>query len=92
MSGGCWDLRKRWDNLVGKSEKEAVEALKRDGRKDKKHKRKLNKYFSFYNLGEQNIEAVDDDTPESSAEIKIGVVRVILDEHKNVKYPPLRQD
>jgi len=46
--GGCWDLRKRWDNLAGKSEKEAVEALKQDGRKDKKHKRKLNKYVSFY--------------------------------------------
>lgn len=31
--GGCFDLRKRWDHLVGKSEKEAIEAIKRDGRK-----------------------------------------------------------
>ncbi len=31
MSGGCFDLRKRWDNLVGKSEKEAVQTIKHDG-------------------------------------------------------------
>ncbi|CAF1318812.1 unnamed protein product [Adineta steineri] len=71
MSGGCCDLRKRWDDLVGKSEKEAVETIKQDG--------------------EKNIEVVDDDTPEANAVIKSGVVRVILDENKNVKYPPLRQ-
>jgi len=35
---------------------------------------------------------VDDGTPEADAAIKSGVVRVILDEKKNVKYPPLRQD
>ncbi|CAF0911786.1 unnamed protein product [Rotaria sordida] len=72
MSGGCSDLRKRWNNLVGKSEEEAVQAIKQDG--------------------EQNIEVVDDGTPESSATIQSGVVRVILDEHKRVKYPPLRQN
>ncbi|CAF1407537.1 unnamed protein product [Adineta steineri] len=72
MSGGCCDLRKRWDDLVGKSEKEAVETIKQDG--------------------EKNIEVVDDDTPEANAVIKSGVVRVILDENKNVKYPPLRQN
>jgi hypothetical protein len=33
MSGGCSDLRKRWNNLVGKSEKEAVETIKKDGKK-----------------------------------------------------------
>ncbi|CAF3452763.1 unnamed protein product [Rotaria sp. Silwood1] len=72
MSGGCVDLRKRWDKLVGKSEQEAVNAIRQDG--------------------EQNIEVVDDGTPESIAAIQSGVVRVILDENKNVKYPPLRQD
>ncbi|CAF1106867.1 unnamed protein product [Rotaria sordida] len=72
MSGGCSDLRKRWNNLVGKSEEEAVQAIKQDG--------------------EQNIEVVDDGTPESSSTIQSGVVRVILDEHKRVKYPPLRQN
>lgn len=72
MSGGCSDLRKRWDDLVGKPEKEAVETIRRDG--------------------ERNIEVVDDGTPESFAAIKSGVVRVILDEKKNVKYSPLRQD
>ena len=30
---GCSDLRKRWDNLVGKSEKEAVRTIKQDGKK-----------------------------------------------------------
>ncbi|UJR25074.1 hypothetical protein I4U23_006434 [Adineta vaga] len=72
MSGGCCDLRRRWDDLVGKSEKEALETIKRDG--------------------ERNIEVVNDGTPEADAAIKSGVVRVILDEKKNVKYPPLRQD
>lgn len=33
MSGGCVDLRKRWDHLVGKTEQEAVQTIKRDGRK-----------------------------------------------------------
>jgi len=33
MSGGCCDLRKRWDDLVGRPEKEAVETIKRDGKK-----------------------------------------------------------
>jgi hypothetical protein len=33
MSGGCMDLRKRWNDLVGKSEKEAVKAIKNDGKK-----------------------------------------------------------
>ncbi|CAF0745299.1 unnamed protein product [Adineta steineri] len=72
MSQSCCDLRKRWDNLVGKSEQEAVEAIKQDG--------------------EENIEVVDDDSPESLAPIKSGFVRVILDENKNVKYAPLRQN
>ncbi|CAF3956411.1 unnamed protein product, partial [Rotaria sordida] len=72
MSAGCSDLRKRWNDLVGKSEKEAVETIKRDG--------------------EQNIEVVDDGTPAADATIKSGVVRVILDENKKVKYPPLRQN
>ncbi|CAF1544695.1 unnamed protein product [Rotaria sp. Silwood1] len=71
MSRGCVDLRKRWDELVGKSEQEAVNAIRQDG--------------------EQNIEVVDDGTPESIAAIQSGVVRVILDENKKVKYPPLRQ-
>ncbi len=44
------------------------------------------------NLGEKNIEVVKDGTPESVVAIKSGVVRVILDENGNVKYPPLRQD
>ena len=38
MSGGCSDLRKRWDHLVGKSEKEAVEAIQRDGKPCSKEK------------------------------------------------------
>lgn len=42
-------------------------------------------------LGEQNVEVVKDGTPEANATIKSGVVRVILDEGGNVKYPPLRQ-
>jgi hypothetical protein len=33
MSGGCEDLRKRWDHLVGSSEKEAVNQIKQDGKK-----------------------------------------------------------
>jgi len=33
MSGGCSDLRKRWNHLVGKSEQEAVAAIKQDGKK-----------------------------------------------------------
>ncbi len=48
-------------------------------------------FILFTNIGEQNIEVVNDGTPESDAAIKSGVVRVILDENKNVKYPPLRQ-
>ena len=32
MSSGCSDLRKRWDNLVGSSEKDAVDAIRRDGK------------------------------------------------------------
>jgi hypothetical protein len=47
MSGGCVDLRKRWDNLVGKPEKEAVEAIKHDGRKPKPQK--LNIFLFFIN-------------------------------------------
>lgn len=43
-------------------------------------------------LGEKNIEIVDDGTPESDAPIKSGFVRVILDETRHVKYPPLRQN
>ena len=31
MSGGCSDLRKRWNHLVGKPEKEAVAAIRQDG-------------------------------------------------------------
>lgn len=31
-SGDCSDLRKRWDNLVGKAEKDAVAAIKQDGK------------------------------------------------------------
>ena len=50
------------------------------------------KFVFHSNIGEKNIEVVDDDAPESSTTIKSGVVRVILDENKNVKYPPLRQD
>lgn len=69
---GCFDLRKRWDNLVGVPQREAVETIRRDG--------------------EHNIEVVDDGTPASNAPIPSGVVRVILDENKRVKYPPLRQD
>jgi hypothetical protein len=34
MSGGCSDLRKRWNDLVGKSEEEAVETIKQDGKKN----------------------------------------------------------
>jgi beta-lactam-binding protein with PASTA domain len=86
---GCSDLRKRWDDLVGKSEKEAVKTIKQDGKKRFNIKNE-NDYFR--KIGEQNIEVVDDGTPESYATIKSGVVRVILDENKNVKYPPLRQD
>ncbi|CAF1535890.1 unnamed protein product [Rotaria magnacalcarata] len=71
MSSGCFDLRKRWDNLVGKSKEEAIQTIKQDG--------------------EKNIEVVDDNTPAASTTIKSGVVRIILDEHKKVKYPPLRQ-
>ncbi|CAF4086895.1 unnamed protein product, partial [Rotaria magnacalcarata] len=41
--------------------------------------------------GEKNIEVMDDNTPAASTTIKSGVVRIILDEHKKVKYPPLRQ-
>ena len=33
MSGGCHDLRKRWNHLVGKSEQEAVEAIRQDGKR-----------------------------------------------------------
>jgi hypothetical protein len=33
MSGGCMDLRKRWNDLVGKSENEAVQTIKNDGKK-----------------------------------------------------------
>ena len=89
MSGGCCDLRKRWDDLVGKPEKEAVETIKRDGKNNE-----FTKLIEllFVNVGERNIEVVDDGTPEADATIKSGVVRVILDEKKNVKYPPLRQD
>lgn len=32
MSFGCSDLRKRWDDLVGTPEKEAVAAIRRDGK------------------------------------------------------------
>jgi hypothetical protein len=52
----------------------------------------INNFYFIYKIGEKNIEVVDDGTPESMAAIKSGVVRVILDENKNVKYPPLRQD
>jgi len=53
----------------------------------------MNEFFIlFTKIGERNIEVVDDGTPEADAVIKSGVVRVILDEKKNVKYPPLRQD
>jgi len=92
---GCMDLRKRWNNLVGKSEEEAVETIKQDGKKslDRKNKNNNNRIFIlFIKLGEQNIEVVDDGTPEANAAIKSGVVRVILDQNKNVKYPPLRQN
>jgi len=92
---GCMDLRKRWNNLVGKSEEEAVETIKQDGKKslDRKNKTNNNRIFIlFIKLGEQNIEVVDDGTPEANAAIKSGVVRVILDQNKNVKYPPLRQN
>ena len=47
--------------------------------------------FNFGYLGETNIEVVNEGTPEASAAIKSGVVRVILGGDKNVKYPPLRQ-
>ena len=30
----CMDLRKRWNELVGKSESEAVNAIKKDGMKN----------------------------------------------------------
>ncbi len=30
---GCMDLRKRWNELVGKSENEAVTAIKQDGKR-----------------------------------------------------------
>jgi hypothetical protein len=30
---GCMDLRKRWNELVGKSEQEAVTAIKQDGKR-----------------------------------------------------------
>jgi hypothetical protein len=46
----------------------------------------------FINIGEQNIEVVNDGTPQANAAIKSGVVRVILDQNGNVKYPPLRQN
>jgi hypothetical protein len=39
---GCIDLRKRWNDLVGKSEEEAVKTIKQDGKKSldrKKYKR-----------------------------------------------------
>ncbi|CAF1399796.1 unnamed protein product [Rotaria magnacalcarata] len=72
MSSGCVDLRKRWDNLVGKPGNVAVEIIQRDG--------------------ERNIEVVDDGTPEADANIRHGVVRVILDENKRVKYSPIRQN
>jgi hypothetical protein len=85
---GCVDLRKRWDNLVGKSEQEAVAAIRRDGKKYSKTK----SIVSFYKLGENNIEVVVDDTPESNAAIRSGVVRVIIDQNRRVKYPPLRQN
>ncbi len=49
-------------------------------------------FILFIKTGEENIEVVYDDTPEANAEIKSGVVRVILDENGNVKYPPLRQN
>lgn len=32
MSGGCVDMRKRWDNLVGKSQEEAIREIKLAGR------------------------------------------------------------
>jgi hypothetical protein len=92
---GCMDLRKRWNNLVGKSEEEAVETIKQDGKKSLDRKNKNNNHrilILFIKLGEQNIEVVDDGTPEANAAIKSGVVRVILDQNKNVKYPPLRQN
>ena len=31
IMSGCFDLRKRWDNLVGVPEKEAVDTIRRDG-------------------------------------------------------------
>jgi hypothetical protein len=49
-------------------------------------------FILLSNTGEQNIEVVNDDTPQASTPIKSGVVRVILDENGNVKYPPLRQN
>lgn len=50
MSGGCFDLRKRWNELVGKSEKEAVEKIKQDGEKniDSISKNKNNAAFLFH--------------------------------------------
>lgn len=48
-------------------------------------------YYFIIKIGEQNIEVVHDGTPESDAAIRSGMVRVILDEHNIVKYPPLRQ-
>jgi hypothetical protein len=60
---------------------------------DRKNKNDNDRIFIFFiQSGEQNIEVVNDDTPEANAAIKSGVVRVILDENKNVKYPPLRQN
>ncbi|CAF5072427.1 unnamed protein product, partial [Rotaria magnacalcarata] len=34
MSSGCVDLRKRWDNLVGKPGNVAVEIIQRDGERN----------------------------------------------------------
>jgi hypothetical protein len=88
------DLRKRWNDLVGKSENEAVSAIKQDGKRsfDIEIQLIIDEFCFFINIGEKNIEVVNEGTPESRAAIKSGVVRVILDENGNVKYPPLRQD
>jgi len=43
-------------------------------------------------LGEQNIEVVADDSPDSDKPIKSGFVRIIVDQTGYVKYAPLRQN
>ena len=48
--------------------------------------------FSPIRLGKKKLDIVMDGTPESFTVIKSGYVRIILDEHGHVKYPPLLQD